>query len=99
MPPQYTGAQDDATPSKSHGGDANAEGRASAFRGTDEAHRSGGVPTMTIEIAKLDPVCLGTMLYFFERAIAISGYVLGVNPFDQPGVEAYKKNMFKLLKQ
>jgi glucose-6-phosphate isomerase len=69
-----------------------------AFRGTDEAHRAGGVPTMTIEIAKLDPVCLGALFYFFERAIAVSGYVLGVNPFDQPGVEAYKKNMFKLLK-
>ncbi len=52
---------------------------------------------MTIEIAGLDPICFGALLYFFERAIAVSGYILGVNPFDQPGVETYKKNMFKLL--
>jgi glucose-6-phosphate isomerase len=68
-----------------------------AFRGTDKAHRSGGVPTMTIEMAGLDSGCLGALFYFFERAIAVSGCLLGVNPFDQPGVEAYKRNMFKLL--
>ncbi len=68
-----------------------------AFRGTDEAHRAGGVPTMTIDMAGLDPVSLGALFYFFERAIAVSGYILGVNPFDQPGVETYKKNMFELL--
>ncbi len=69
----------------------------SAFQGTALAHRSGGVPSMTITLAKLDAFNLGELLYFFQKACGISGYLLGVNPFDQEGVEAYKKNMFALL--
>lgn len=69
----------------------------SAFQGTALAHRSGGVPSMTITLAKLDAFNFGELLYFFQKACGISGYLLGVNPFDQPGVEAYKKNMFALL--
>jgi glucose-6-phosphate isomerase len=68
-----------------------------AFEGTALAHRDGGVPNMTIRIPKLDAHNLGALIYFFERGTAISGYLLGVNPFDQPGVEAYKVNMFALL--
>jgi glucose-6-phosphate isomerase len=65
--------------------------------GTMLAHVDGGVPNIKIELPKLDEYFLGQLLYFFEKACGISGYVLGVNPFDQPGVEAYKKNMFALL--
>jgi len=65
--------------------------------GTMLAHVDGGVPNLKIELPKLDEFYLGQLLYFFEKACGISGYVLGVNPFDQPGVEAYKKNMFALL--
>jgi len=65
--------------------------------GTQQAHVSGGVPNIRIEIPELNEYHLGQLLYFFERACGISGYLLGVNPFDQPGVEAYKKNMFALL--
>jgi glucose-6-phosphate isomerase len=65
--------------------------------GTMLAHVDGGVPNLKIELPKLDEYYLGQLLYFFEKACGISGYVLGVNPFDQPGVEAYKKNMFALL--
>lgn len=65
--------------------------------GTMLAHVDGGVPNLKIEVPKLDEYHLGQLLYFFEKACGISGYVLGVNPFDQPGVEAYKKNMFALL--
>jgi glucose-6-phosphate isomerase len=65
--------------------------------GTMLAHVDGGVPNVKISIAKLDEFNLGKLIYFFERACGISGYMLGVNPFDQPGVEAYKKNMFALL--
>jgi glucose-6-phosphate isomerase len=61
------------------------------------AHVDGGVPNLVIEIDKLNENTLGEMIYFFEKACAISGYILGVNPFDQPGVEAYKNNMFALL--
>jgi glucose-6-phosphate isomerase len=61
------------------------------------AHVDGGVPNLKIELPKLNEYYLGELLYFFEKACGISGYVLGVNPFDQPGVEAYKKNMFALL--
>jgi len=61
------------------------------------AHCEGGVPNMTISIPKADEYSLGQLYYFFEKAVAISGYLLGVNPFDQPGVEAYKKKMFGLL--
>ena len=65
--------------------------------GTQLAHVDGGVPNLRIEIDKLDEYNLGQLIYFFERACGISGYMLGVNPFNQPGVEAYKKNMFALL--
>lgn len=65
--------------------------------GTQQAHIEGGVPNIRIELPELNAYYLGQLLYFFERACGISGYMLGVNPFDQPGVEAYKKNMFKLL--
>jgi glucose-6-phosphate isomerase len=67
--------------------------------GTQLAHVDGGVPNIRIEISELNEYCLGQLLYFFERACGISGYLLGVNPFNQPGVEAYKKNMFNLLKK
>jgi glucose-6-phosphate isomerase len=65
--------------------------------GTMIAHVDGGVPNILIEMPKINEYYIGQLLYFFEKACAISGYMLGVNPFDQPGVEAYKKNMFALL--
>jgi glucose-6-phosphate isomerase len=65
--------------------------------GTLLAHMDGGVPVIRIGIPQLDAYAIGGLLYFFEKACGISGYMLGVNPFDQPGVEAYKKNMFALL--
>lgn len=65
--------------------------------GTLIAHTDGGVPNIHIEIPELNEFYLGQLIYFFEKACGISGYTLGVNPFDQPGVEAYKKNMFALL--
>ena len=68
-----------------------------AYRGTAMAHLDGGVPNMTITLKDRSPHTLGQLFYFFEKAVAISGNLLGVNPFDQPGVEFYKKNMFKLL--
>lgn len=68
-----------------------------AYQGTLLAHTDGGVPNLIIELPTLDAYTFGYMVYFFEKACAISGYLLGVNPFDQPGVEAYKKNMFALL--
>ena len=68
-----------------------------AMEGTFNAHVEGGVPNIYIEIKRLDEETIGELIYFFELACAISGNLLGVNPFDQPGVEAYKKNMFKLL--
>ena len=68
-----------------------------AFQGTVLAHNDGGVPNMVISIPEANEFELGYLIYFFEKACAISGYTLGVNPFDQPGVEAYKKNMFALL--
>ena len=67
--------------------------------GTMIAHIDGGVPNLKIELPKLNEYYLGELIYFFERACGISGYLLGVNPFDQPGVEAYKKNMFALLEK
>jgi glucose-6-phosphate isomerase len=67
--------------------------------GTILAHADGGVPNIRIEIPKINEYYLGQLLYFFEKACGISGYLLGVNPFDQPGVEAYKKNMFALLEK
>lgn len=68
-----------------------------AFQGTLLAHVDGGVPNFVLHIPTMDAYTLGYMIYFFEAAVAISGYLNGVNPFDQPGVEAYKKNMFALL--
>lgn len=68
-----------------------------AFEGTLLAHIDGGVPCLVLNIPEMNEYNLGYLLYFFEKACAISGYVLGVNPFDQPGVESYKKNMFALL--
>lgn len=68
-----------------------------AFEGTILAHTEGCVPNMVLEVPQLNEFELGYMIYFFEKACAISGYILGVNPFDQPGVESYKKNMFALL--
>ena len=65
--------------------------------GVQLAHVDGGVPNLRIEIPRIDAYTIGGLLYFFEKACGISGYLLGVNPFDQPGVEAYKKNMFALL--
>ena len=65
--------------------------------GTMLAHVDGGVPNLNIEIPEINEFYLGQLIYFFEKSCAISGYLLGVNPFDQPGVEAYKKNMFALL--
>ncbi len=67
--------------------------------GTRIAHVDGGVPNILIEIPKLDEESLGQLIYFFEKACGISGYLLGVNPFNQPGVEAYKRNMFALLEK
>ena len=68
-----------------------------AFEGTLLAHTDGGVPNLIINVPELNEFCFGFMVYFFEKACGISGYLLGENPFDQPGVEAYKKNMFALL--
>ena len=68
-----------------------------AMEGTVLAHTEGGVPNLIIEVEKLDEFNFGEMVYFFEKACALSGYMLGVNPFNQPGVESYKKNMFALL--
>ena len=68
-----------------------------AFQGTILAHVDGGVPNLIVEVPEMSPYAFGYLVYFFEKACAMSGYLLGVNPFDQPGVEAYKKNMFALL--
>ena len=68
-----------------------------AMQGTIEAHVLGGVPNIVLNIEKLDAQNLGALIYFFEKSCAVSGMLLGVNPFNQPGVEAYKKNMFRLL--
>ncbi|UYG94145.1 glucose-6-phosphate isomerase [Cytobacillus firmus] len=68
-----------------------------AFEGTMLAHTDGGVPNLIVSIPKMDAYTFGYLVYFFEKACAMSGYLLGVNPFDQPGVEAYKVNMFALL--
>ncbi len=68
-----------------------------AAEGTVEAHVDGGVPNLKVTIPAATAYHLGYLFYFFEKACAVSGYLLGVNPFDQPGVEAYKKNMFRLL--
>ncbi len=68
-----------------------------AYQGTMLAHTDGQVPNLIVHVPKRDSFTFGYLAYFFEKACAVSGYILGVNPFDQPGVEAYKKNMFALL--
>ncbi len=68
-----------------------------AYKATADAHHEGGVPNMAIMLNQADAFHLGQLYYFFEKGVGISGYILGVNPFDQPGVEAYKKKMFALL--
>ncbi|MCH4008667.1 glucose-6-phosphate isomerase [Companilactobacillus sp.] len=68
-----------------------------AYEGVVLAHTDGGVPVMSVHIPEQDAFTLGYLIYFFEAAVAISGYLNGINPFNQPGVEAYKKNMFGLL--
>ena len=68
-----------------------------AMQGTILAHNDGGVPNLIVNIPEMNSYWFGNLVYFFEKACGISGYLLGVNPFDQPGVEAYKKNMFALL--
>ena len=68
-----------------------------AFQATVLAHSEGGVPNLVLELDDTNEKSLGYLIYFFEKACAVSGYVLGVNPFNQPGVESYKKNMFALL--
>ena len=68
-----------------------------AFRGTVAAHVDGGVPVITMDMGELDDMKLGELFYFFELSCGISAYMLGVNPFNQPGVEFYKRNMFQLL--
>lgn len=68
-----------------------------AFEGTVLAHVDGGVPNVVLELPKMDAYHFGYLVYFLEKACAISGYTLGVNPFNQPGVESYKSNMFALL--
>lgn len=68
-----------------------------AFQGTLLAHTDGGVPNLVVTLPEINEYYFGYLVYFFEKACAMSGYLLGVNPFDQPGVEAYKKNMFALL--
>ena len=68
-----------------------------AMQGTILAHSEGGTPNIVLEVPEASAFELGYLIYFFEKACALSGYVLGVNPFDQPGVESYKKNMFALL--
>lgn len=70
-----------------------------AMEGTMAAHIEGSVPNMLINIPQLSPYYFGYLVYFFEKACGMSGYLLGVNPFNQPGVEAYKKNMFQLLRK
>lgn len=69
----------------------------SAMNGTILAHTDGSVPNLMVKIPKMDEFCLGQLFYFFEFACGVSGYILGVNPFNQPGVESYKRNMFALL--
>ena len=70
-----------------------------AMEGTIEAHVSGNVPNLLISLDRLDEENMGELIYFFEKACAMSGTILGVNPFNQPGVEEYKRNMFRLLEK
>lgn len=69
-----------------------------ACTGTIQAHVDGGVPVITVHLARLDATSLGALIYFYELATAVSGYLLGINPFDQPGVEDYKREMYRLLR-
>ena len=69
------------------------------MEGTIKAHVAGDVPNIEIKIEKLEEKSIGELIYFFEKSCAMSGMLLGVNPFNQPGVEEYKKNMFKLLEK
>lgn len=68
-----------------------------AYEGTRRAHVAGGLPCLSLTVERLTPRVLGELVYFFQKAVAVSGRLLGVNPFDQPGVEAYKREMFRLL--
>ncbi|MDD5720590.1 MAG: glucose-6-phosphate isomerase, partial [Candidatus Krumholzibacteria bacterium] len=68
-----------------------------AYQGTRVAHGQGGVPCLALELDQLTPAAIGGLIYLFEKGVAIGGRLLGVNPFDQPGVEAYKREMFRLL--
>ena len=70
-----------------------------AMEGTINAHVDGGVPNLVLDIDKLTPMTVGYLIYFFYKVVSMSGYLQGINPFNQPGVEAYKKNMFSLLKE
>ena len=70
-----------------------------AEKGTAIAHIDGGVPNIRIQLPAITESVLGSLIYFFERACGVSGYMLGVNPFNQPGVEEYKRNMFALLEK
>jgi len=70
-----------------------------AMEGTVQAHVSGDVPNIMINVKRLNEICIGELIYFFEKACSVSGMILGINPFNQPGVEEYKRNMFKLLKK
>ena len=79
------------------GGLRMSEVNARAEEGTIQAHIEGGVPVIRIVIPALNEKSIGQLLYFFEISCAMSGYMFGINPFDQPGVEAYKRNMFRLL--
>lgn len=69
-----------------------------AYKGVKEAHESGGVPVVTIDIPEITPYYFGYLAYFFQKACAVSGYLIDVNPFDQPGVEMYKRNIHRLLR-
>lgn len=68
-----------------------------AYQGTRDAHISGGIPVMSLEMASVSPAALGELFIFFELAVSVSGRLAGINPFDQPGVDEYKKRMFRLL--
>lgn len=94
---EVPGASDDSDGIGFIAGKTLSEVNHKAEAGTRIAHLEGGVPVITISISRIDEYNLGQLMYFFELACAISGYTLGVNPFDQPGVESYKKNMFALL--
>ena len=70
-----------------------------AEEATINAHRSGGVPCLELAVERLDAYHLGALFFFFETAVSVSGYMLGINPFNQPGVETYKHEMFRLLEK